>query len=81
MVSFTHEQNIIVGRHCIRGDHYLYVVICRTRDALSASEKEEKFASNDNITCLHPEIPSDIIIPSDQLLICSPPTNHDILFK
>ena len=59
----------------------MYVVIYRSRDALSASEKEEQFASNDNITCLHPEIPSEIIIPSDQLLICSPPTNHDILLK
>ena len=70
-----------VGRHCTRGDHYLYAVICRSRDALSANEKEEKFASIDNITCLHPEIPSAIIIPSHQLLICSPPTNHDILLK
>ena len=70
-----------VGRHCTRGDHYLYAVTCRSRDALSANEKEEQFASNDNITCLRPEIPSDIIIPSEQLSICSPPTNHYILLK
>ena len=53
MVSFTHAQNIIVGRHCTRGDHYLYVVIYRSRDALSASEKEEQFASNENISLVY----------------------------
>ena len=53
-VSFTHVQNIIcsqtksqtVGWHCAWADHYLYAVICRSRDGLSANEKKEKFASN-----------------------------------
>ena len=38
-----------VGRHCAWGEHYLLAVICRSRGALSANEKEEKFSTNDNI--------------------------------
>ena len=37
-----------VGRHRAWADHYLYVVICKSRVGLSANEEEEKFASNDN---------------------------------
>ena len=35
-----------VGWHCAWADHYLYAIICRSRDGLSANEKKEKFASN-----------------------------------
>ena len=41
-----------VGRRCARADHYLYAFICMSRGGLSAYEKEEKFASNDNGCCL-----------------------------
>ena len=41
-------QPYTVGRHCAWADHYLSAVICRSRGGLSANEKEEKFASNDN---------------------------------
>ena len=37
-----------VGQHCTCADHYLLAVICRSRGGLSANEKKEKFASNDN---------------------------------
>ena len=56
-VSFTHVQNTIcsqtlkpntVGQHCAWAHHYLQAVICRSRGGLSANEKEETFASNDN---------------------------------
>ena len=39
-----------VGRHCAWADHYLQAVIRRSRGGLSANEKEEKFASNDNVS-------------------------------
>ena len=41
-VSFTHEQNIICSQT------QLEAVICRSLGGLSANEKREKFASNDN---------------------------------
>ena len=35
-------------KNCTGEDHYLQAVICRSRDGLSANEKKENFALNDN---------------------------------
>ena len=47
----AHKQNIICRQ-----------LFCRSRGGLSTNEKDEKFATNDNITCVPPEseIPRDI---------------------
>ena len=34
---------------CAWADHYLWAVICRSRDEFSANEKEETFASNNKV--------------------------------
>ena len=47
-VSFTHEQNIICSQTQLDGIAHEQTIICRTRGGLSANEKKEKFASNDN---------------------------------
>ena len=38
-----------VGRLCAGADHYLKAVLCRSRGGLPANEKDEQFASNDNM--------------------------------
>ena len=52
-VSFTHEQNIICSKTQLDGIAHEQTIICeaaicRSRGGLSANEKKEKFASNDN---------------------------------
>ena len=47
-VSFTHEQNIICSQTLLDGIAHEQTIICRSRGGLSANEKKEKFASNDN---------------------------------
>ena len=53
--SFTHEQNIICSQTQLddiaheQTINYFWAVICRSRGGLSSNEKEEKFASNDNL--------------------------------
>ena len=53
--SFTHEQNIICSQTQLDDIaheqiiNYFWAVICRSRGGLSSNEKEEKFASNDNL--------------------------------
>ena len=53
--SFTHEQNIICSQTQLddiaheQTINYFWAVICRSRGELSSNEKEEKFASNDNL--------------------------------
>ena len=48
MVSFTHEQNIICSQTLLDGIAHEQTIICRSRGGLSANEKKEKFASNDD---------------------------------
>ena len=50
MVSFTHEQNIICGQTKLRMGRPLFLVsyLQVTMGGISANEKEEKFATNDN---------------------------------
>ena len=48
MVSLTHEQNIICSQIQLDDMAHEQTIICRSRGRLSANEKEEKFASNDN---------------------------------
>ena len=50
MVSFTHEQYIICSQTQLDniGRPVFVAVICRSHGGLSANEKEETFASNDN---------------------------------
>ena len=61
MVSFTHEHNIIYSQTIVStliatnyGQTQLDdiahepTIVCRSRGGLSANEKEEQFASNDN---------------------------------
>ena len=58
--SFTHEQNIICSQTQLDGIAHEQIiictsVICRSRGGLSANDKKEKFASNDNmgsVSCL-----------------------------
>ena len=38
-----------VGRLCAGADHYLKVVLCRSRGGFPANEKDEQFASIDNM--------------------------------
>ena len=52
-VSITHVQNIIFSQTQLDGIAHeqtiiCEAVICRSRGGLSANEKKEKFASNDN---------------------------------
>ena len=52
-VSITHVQNIIFSQTKLDGIAHeqptiCEAVICRSRGGLSANEKKEKFASNDN---------------------------------
>ena len=53
--SFTHEQNIIWSQTQLddiaheQTINYFWAVICRSRGGLSSNEREEKFASNDNL--------------------------------
>ena len=53
--SFTHEQNIICSQTQLddiaheQTINYFWAVICRSRGGLLSNEKEEKFASNDNL--------------------------------
>jgi len=46
--SFTHEQYIICSQTQLDNIAHWQTVICRSHGGLSANEKEEKFASNDN---------------------------------
>ena len=51
MVSFTHEQNIICSQTQLDDIAHEQTIICRQLFAggdLSANEKEERLASNDN---------------------------------
>ena len=53
MLSFTHEQNIICSQTKLDDRAHeqtiiLYALIRRSRRELSANEKEEKLATNDN---------------------------------
>ena len=49
-MSFTHEQNIICGQTKLRMSRPLFSVsyLQVTMGGISANEKEEKFATNDN---------------------------------
>ena len=53
--SFTHEENIICSQTRLddiaheQTINYVWAVISRSRGGLSSNEKEEKFASNDNL--------------------------------
>ena len=52
-VSITHVQNIIFSQTQLDGIAHEQTIICeaviyRSRGGLSANEKKEKFASNDN---------------------------------
>ena len=47
-VSFTHKQNIICSQTLLDGIAHEQTIICRSRGGLSANEKKEKFASNDD---------------------------------
>ena len=51
MVSFTHEQNSICSRKQLNDIVHEHTIICRSRGGLSANEKEETFAWNDNSFC------------------------------
>ena len=53
MVSLTHEQNIICSQIQLDDMAHEQTIICRSRGRLSANEKEEKFASNDNARYFH----------------------------
>ena len=48
MVSFTHEQNIIYSQTQLDDIAHDPTLVYRSRVGLSANEKEEQFASNDN---------------------------------
>ena len=48
MVSFTHEQNIIYNQTQLDDIAHDPTLVYRSRVGLSANEKEEQFASNDN---------------------------------
>ena len=48
MVSLTREQNIICSQIQLDDMAHEQTILCRSRSRLSANEKEEKFASNDN---------------------------------
>ena len=54
MVSFTHEQNSICSQKQLNDIAHEHTIICRqlfaghVHGGLSANEKEETFASNDN---------------------------------
>ena len=47
-VSSTHEQSIIRSQTQLDRIAHEQTIICRSRGGLSANEKKEKFASNDN---------------------------------
>ena len=49
MVSFMHEQNIICSQTQLDDIVHEKTVICWSNGGLSTNEKEETFASNDNI--------------------------------
>ena len=54
MISLTHEKNIICSQtqlDDIAHEQTIIAVICRSRGGLSVNEKEEKFASNENVHC------------------------------
>ena len=48
MVSFTNEQNIIYSQTRLDDIAHDPTLVYRSRVGLSADEKEEQFASNDN---------------------------------
>ena len=48
MVSFTHEQNTIYSQTQLDDIAHDPTLVYRSRVGLSANEKEEQFASNDN---------------------------------
>ena len=48
MVSFTHEPNIIYSQTQLDDIAHDPTLVYRSRVGLSANEKEEQFASNDN---------------------------------
>ena len=48
MVSSTHEQNIICSQTLCMTKSFFVCSFCRSHSWLLASEKEEKFALNDN---------------------------------
>ena len=53
MVSLTREQNIICSQIQLDDMAHEQTILCRSRGRLSANEKEEKFASNDNARYFH----------------------------
>ena len=53
VVSLTHEQNIICSQIQLNDLAHKQTIIFRSRGRLSADEKEEKFASNDNARYFH----------------------------
>ena len=53
VVSFTHEQNYsICCQKQFNDIAHEHTIICRSCGGLSANEKEETFASNDNVNYL-----------------------------
>ena len=53
MVSLTREQNIICSQIQLDDMAHEQTILYRSRGRLSANEKEEKFASNDNAGYFH----------------------------
>ena len=61
MVSFGHEQNSICSQKHLNDIAHEHTIICRSRGGLSANEKEETFASNDNL-CWFPSIINSVLM-------------------